>query len=173
MGLDNFTSDDNSVSESSDNSSNTSTSKVNKLTKVNQPTMANQSFGPESHVSPRDIKYQIKSFGFNWIKQFSTRRSNDGEVAMYATWRAGETNDVTLAIFTGIRSFDSEHPYDNELDIDVTLYDLEQKEVIHKESVESNDNWKNNLHKCISNVFEMYNSEYSDQESINNFTDSS
>lgn len=173
MGLDNFTSDDNSVSDSSDSSSNSSSNKVGKLTKVNQPSMTNQSFGPESHVSPRDIKYQIKSFGFNWNKQFSTRRSSDGEVVMYANWRAGVEANVTLAIFTGIRSFDSEHPYDNELDIDVTIYNLEEKEVLHKESVESNENWKDNLHKCISNVFKKYNSEYSDQESINKFTDSS
>jgi len=165
MGLEEFTSDDNSVDESS--SSSNSSSKVEKLTKENQPTMINQSFGPESEVEPRDIKYQIKSLNLNWISQFSKRRCDDGEVVMYSHLESHKAE--VIAIFTGIRSFDSEPPYDNNLDIDITIFDKKNREVLQSKTVEYQDNWKEYLWESIDDMYTLYKREYSEQANINSF----
>lgn len=150
MGLEKFTSDNSSSSSSSTNSS---SNKIREPNKSNQASNCNQSFGPENRVSPRDIKYQVKTFNFNWVKQFSHYRSEDGEIVMYISDYMIEDDNVTLAVFTGIRSFNSEHPYSDELDVMITKWNLEENNQVGVgNNIEYNDSWKSELVQTLEDM---------------------
>lgn len=158
MGLEDFISDDNDTSSSNSSTS----SKTVKKTKVpNQPSNTHQSFGPEEHVAPRQIKLQIKSILPGAIKQLSTSRTDSGEVVFYGSKASMQFDNKTLVVFTGIRAFDSEPPYSEDLDILIQPVDLKEKRMIGEGvTVEYKEGWTHKLVDVLANRKEQFREEH-------------
>lgn len=125
MGLEDFTSDDNEVSDTDSTSV-----KPGGLSTGNSPGYAKQCFVDDSRCSPRAIKYEIQSYGTKWIKQFSTRRIEEGEVVMYLGSRELDETGTSLAVFTCILSaFDRPEGVDRR-NMWVVKWDMEKNEPI-------------------------------------------
>lgn len=79
-------------------------------------------------VSPRAIKYEIKSYNCNWVTQFSSRRIQCGELVMRTGNTVVDSKDTSVAVFTTILSeFDRPDKPDN-YDIWVVRWDMDSNE---------------------------------------------
>ena len=147
MGLEDFSSDDSgSTSSSTSSSGNTTSHGGGAGLEDNTPTAALQSFSDFPAVTPRAIKYQIKSVGANWVNHYSTRRFDEGELVMYATGQQVKMNGNTVAVFTTIQSaFDPEPNHENK-DIHVVCWDFNEREPLEPGIyVSEDDEWQQEL----------------------------
>lgn len=131
MGLDDFTSDPEGASGSNNNSSGGSTSgTISGSPPDNSPSYATQLFSDMPSVTPRQIKYQIKTVNARWVQQFSTKRFDKGEIVMYGYNNATKMNGKTVAVFTTIQSAIDKEPDVENKDIHVVCWDFENNEAL-------------------------------------------
>jgi len=143
MALDDFIDDG---SSSSSSSSSTSSSKTTQQRVDNSPSRATQAFIDRPEVTPRAIKYQIKSVNANWGYTYSTERFDTGELVMYTAGSQPTKDSVTLAVYTTIQSEVDEHTDVDQHDIILKLLDFSDgREVIRKHKVEQAKGWKSKL----------------------------
>jgi hypothetical protein len=160
MGLDSFKSDDSGNSGNASSSNNSSSNKVKIGTdqghdtkKPGAPTNTHQLFKHDGSLSPRDIKYEVKSYCPTYVKQFSTSRSDSGELVMYSAGRVTHVKSKTVAIFTSIKAFDDEPPFEDELDIKIVPWDLDNKEPLTEpQFIQSDDDWRRKIGKVIESA---------------------
>lgn len=147
MGLDDFSSDDSGSSSSSTSSNDNTTSHDGGAgLEDNSPTAAIQSFSDFPAVTPRAIKYQIKSVGANWINQYSTKRFDSGEIVMYATGHQVNMYGNTVAVFTTIQSAFDVEPDNENKDIHVVCWDFDEREALEPGIyVSQDDEWQQEL----------------------------
>jgi len=141
MGLDDF------IDEASSNKSNTSTNNSTEQSiSHNTSTEAEQLFSDIHGITPRSIKYQIKTIGAKWVYQFSTKRFDNGELIMYSAGDKASMHGKTVVVFTTIQSVtDSISTTDNK-DIHIVPYDVENKEQLDDPTiVEPSQNWNMEL----------------------------
>lgn len=131
MGLDDFTSDNNEVSDSNNSSSSSSTSgTISGEAPDNSPSFATQLFSDMPNVTPRAIKYQIKTVNAKWVQQYSNQRFDNGEIIMYGYNNTTKMHGKTVAVFTTIQSAIDQAPDVENKDIHVVCWDLEENEAL-------------------------------------------
>lgn len=149
MGLEEFSTDGNTSSTSSTSNRSKSNSASTNCTD-NTPSEMKQMFLDHPDVNPRSIKYQVKSYGCKWVYQFSTRRTDKGELVMYASPFEKDQTHKTVMVFTTIASVTDEE-YSDDLDsIWVTCWNLKKNEPIGDGiHIESEDNWRDKLNNAV------------------------
>lgn len=148
MGLEDFTSDDNSVS-STDRETNTE-NEVSRPSTDNSPTDTHNVFGGLDIVSSNRIKWQIESLNYDWIKQFSHKRSDSGELVMYTSGLNNIHTGTVVAVFTTIKPFDTDPPYDEVLPLRITTWDLDKNEAVGEpRDIHHSGEWKYDIIKPI------------------------
>lgn len=147
MGLENFTSDGNDVSDSNNDSSSGSTSgTISGSVPDNSPSYATQAFSDMPSVTPRQIKYHIKTINARWIQQYSSERFDTGEIVMYGYNNTTKMRGKTVAVFTTIQSAIDEEPDIENKDIHVVCWDLEENEALEPGIyVEYQGDWQQEL----------------------------
>jgi hypothetical protein len=153
MGLEEFTSDDDTSTSSSTSSSSSTTQQTRK---DNSPSYAEQCFSDRPKDTPRSIKYWIKGNGKKWVKMFSTKRFDEGELVMYSIGSRSKKSGVAAMVFTSIlSSVDQPDSVSNE-DIKVTVWDFEAgEEVGDPIYVSPSDDWANKLKQaCMEKINE-------------------
>lgn len=152
MGLDQFKTDNNKDESSSSSSSNSTSSTTTAQTrKDNTPSYMTQAFTDHKEVSPRAIKYQIKSVMPKFTYTFSISRFDVGELVAYST-SAGEQSVV---VHTTIQShLQDEFATENKC-IEVYKWDAKQEEQVSKtHQVEYSDSWKMKLRGAILSLLD-------------------
>jgi hypothetical protein len=148
MGLDDFKED--SSSNSSSSSSSTSNKSSNSSGSDNSPSAAKQAFCDLPKVNPRAIKNQIRVLGDKWVKQFSTRRFDEGELVMYGAGTNAKKSGKTVMIFTSIQQVTDDIQPDENKDMKVTCWDLDKRKAIGDPTIiEAEPRWKTELYKAI------------------------
>jgi hypothetical protein len=154
MALDDFMSDDSEKNSTSDTVDSASGSTQGSPTN-NTPSETRQMFIDHPDVTPRAIKYQVKSYGCKWISQFSTRRTDKGELVMYASPFEKFGTSKTVMVFTTITSItnpEREHVLDN---IWVTVWDLENREPIGDGiRIKDQEGWRKKLKNAVVDEIE-------------------
>jgi hypothetical protein len=153
MGLEEFTADelDEPTEETPEQSNETRERKY----KDNSPSEAAQAFTDLPMVTPRAIKYQIKSIGGKWVKQFSAKRFDTGEVVMYGYGDQAKQSGKTVAIFTTIQSVVDDIEIEEHQDIHVVCWDLEQREALNNgEYIKPKGEWNKQLRSAIEDQVE-------------------
>jgi len=143
MALDDFIDGDslNSPSSSSTSSSTNTQQRID-----NSPSNATQAFIDRPEVTPRAIKYQIKTINANWGYTHSTDRLDGGELVMYTAGSRKTTDDTTLAVYTTISSIVDTDQSTDQTDIVIRLLDLtDETEIIREEAIGQTDDWKQTL----------------------------
>lgn len=149
MALDDFSSDDTESNSNSDSGDSTSRS-TNGSPTDNTPSEAQQTFSDVPDVSPRAIKYQIKTYGCKWINQFSTRRTEHGELVMYASPFEKVQTSKTVMVFTTITSVTDPEPEEGPDTIWVTVWDLKERQPIGDGiHIEDQEHWRENLKDAV------------------------
>lgn len=147
MGLDDFTSEGNEVSDSNNSSSSSSTSgTISGSVPDNSPSYATQKFADIPTVTPRAIKYQIKTVNAEWVQQYSNERFDTGEIIMYGYNNTTKMHGKTVAVFTTIQSAIDQEPDVENKDIHVVCWDLEENEPLEPGVyVEYQGDWQQEL----------------------------
>lgn len=154
MGLDDFTSDDSSPSTS--NTSSSTSSNTGGEPQDNSPSPTSQAFSDEKDVTPRRIKYVVKSWGMNWSYTHSMLRFETGEQVMYATEPMKPIRDEVVAVFTTIQPATSQTLPEENLPIWVTLWNFENQDNINEGTyIEPEDDWDKELDSAIKEHIEM------------------
>jgi len=148
MGLDEFTSDDNTSDSSSTSSSSSTTQQTRK---DNSPSYAEQCFSDRPKDTPRSIKYWIKGNGEKWVKTFSRKRLVDGEIVMHSAGSRSKKSGVAAMVFTTILSSVDKPDVASDEDIKVTVWDFEAGEEIGDPIyVSPSDDWANKLKQACT-----------------------
>jgi len=146
MALDDFSSDNSS--KNSDTSTSTSTSEP--LSSDNSPGMAQQTFTDKSDVSPRAIKYQVKTYSLRWVTQFSTRRISEGELVLYGTSPKFSDQSECVVVFTTITSAIDQPKITEKYPIQFCIWDkekMEQKGQLYE--ITQDSSWQDKLYKRL------------------------
>ena len=151
MGLDSFSSDDDS---SKSKTTRTTGGSAEPAPDVG-PRFAYQGFGPESEVTARSIKYQIKSFSANWKTQFSSLRFSGGELVLYSAGINTTKHNKTIMVFTTIQSITADESPEEDLDIWVVPWDLEKQDNTDRGTyISYHGDWQEELHETIGKYLE-------------------
>lgn len=149
MGLENFKTEDSTKSRSK---STNSSKRKSSIDSIHRPP---QLFDSSERITPREIKYQIKSYNAGWSKQYSMLRSTQGEVVFFTAGINGKEQDKTLMVFTTIQSITSEESSDEELDIWVVPWNLDNSDNIEEGTyISIEDDWKEKLYNTIGEYIE-------------------
>jgi len=146
MGLDEFKTDSSSSSSSSSSSDTESTSTTNQTKVDNTPSYMTQAFTDHTEVSPRAIKYEIKSVIPKFTYVFSMSRFDTGELVAYSVPEDGKS----VVVFTTIQSqLDSGSPDDNK-PLKVVKWNFEEQTAYGgSETIEYDSSWDSKLRNTI------------------------
>lgn len=151
MGLEDFTTEGNEVE---DDTTPTGGSRSGAAPDVG-PRFAYQGFAPDSEVTARSIKYQIKSFSVNWKTQFSMLRFNTGELVLYSAGVNVSEHGETVMVFTTIQSIMADEPPENDLDIWVVPWDLNKGDNLSEGTyISFTSEWNERLHNAVGKHLE-------------------
>jgi len=151
MGLDAFTSDDKSSNSSSDSES--SKDSYGRSKPSNKPGYATTAFAPEEVATPRQIKYQIRTWAGGWKKHYSRMRLDSGEVVMYSAGDRTSVDGKTVAVFTTIQSPMDAASDVEQTDIWVVPWDLANREkVTDGVYINHEEDWKRKIKTSIGDA---------------------
>lgn len=151
MGLDQFRTDTDSKSSSESSSSSQSTSTTSQADSNNTPSYMTQAFTDHSEVSPRMIKYEIKSVMPKYTYVFSVSRFDSGELVAYSD----PDNGKSVVVFTTIQSqIDNNLPDENK-PVKVAQWDFEKEERYgDSKTIEYDSPWESELRDTILDMLD-------------------
>lgn len=140
MGLDDFLDDDSNSSSSS--SSTTKTKQVDRSDFGASKFNIIQAFDKTGKVTPRQIKYHVRSIDAGWKSQFSLERMEKGELVMYSSGFHASSGGEVVMVFTTIQSVTEDEYNGDGKDIWVVYWDLDKGENIDEGAyINRSDNW--------------------------------
>jgi len=151
MGLDAFSSDDNDSSSSSSDSS-TST-EYGRSDPSNKPGYANAAFAPDEVATPRQIKYQVRTWALKWKKHYSHMRLDGGEVVLYTAGQKVSDDGKAVVVFTTIQSPLDKETNPDTTDIWVVPWDLANREKVTDGTyINHESDWKREVKVAIGDA---------------------
>lgn len=154
MGLDEFVQGNSNVNNQEDKNEYTGLGLED-----NSPTPSRQAFTDSPGVTPRSITYHIKTVNARWLRDYSLRRFDTGELVMYGyncnTTRTKKTVMVFTTIQSIVDSFNTDQAITETKSILVVPWNIKDSEPLDDPvEITPDERWEDDLVEAIESQAE-------------------